>query len=394
MPIEVEVPQELLESIGTLPVLPTAVTRLVSITQNADVGFRDIAAVVETDPTLMARTLRVANSPLYSTAREIKTVQQATVLLGTQAVVELALGVSVASVQNSLHDQLPIDAAAFARHSVAVALAARRLARHYKLRNSGEAFVIGLLHDIGKLVLLMHYGEAYAQLLLQAQQGGKPLDKLEREAYGLDHAVAGYALCRHWQLPASMGEAVAVHHSETEPLTLGDIVRKANDLVKTIQLGNSGNRYIEAVYGVPEDLAEHGWLRKVILDLPEETEHAEEALGHTSSYGSHASKSASKRLAIQLQIADPEALTLVMGMLLSMGFDPAHTFPLSTAEKQANPYALVTDAHSSDRRRRAYELMEVPVLDFALYRQEYSVQPGEPIDVALLGAWLSTALSA
>ena len=290
MSVQSQVPDDIVDSIGTLPVLPTAVTRLVALTQNDEVSFRELASVVESDPTLMARTLRLANSPLYSTARQIKTVQQAMVLLGTEVIVNLAVGVSIVSIQVRLYERLPIDAEAFGRHSVAVALAARKLARHFKLPNPGEAFVVGLLHDIGKLVLLRHFGEAYARLMVRAQQGEKALNELEQEVYELDHAVVGYALCRHWNLPCSMAEAVATHHAATLPRSLGDLVSKANDLVKTIQIGNSGNCYITAVQGQPGDLSAQGWLRELILGLPVETQQAEEALGRSAGSGKYNSK--------------------------------------------------------------------------------------------------------
>ena len=77
------VPDDLLNSVRDLPVLPTAVTRLLSLTQQAEVGIGEIARVIESDPTLMARTLHVANSPLCGTPRRVKTAQQATVLLET-----------------------------------------------------------------------------------------------------------------------------------------------------------------------------------------------------------------------------------------------------------------------------------------------------------------------
>ena len=301
MSVQSQIPDAIRASVHDLPVLPTAVTRLLSITQQPDVSVGEIARVIESDPTLMARTLRVANSSLYSTAREIKTAQQATVLLGIEAIVNLALSVSVASVQNNLHEHLPIDAKAFGQHSIAVALVSRKLARRFKLSNPGEAFVAGLLHDIGKLVLLMHFGDDYAQLMLRAQQGEKALDALEKETYGLDHAAAGHALCLHWNVPASMAEAVATHHAAPGTHAVGDIVRKANNLVKTIQIGFSGNRFITAM--LAGDLTAHGWLRALILSLHEEIQQAEEALGRPSGPSASTGKKKATRPVVQLQMA-------------------------------------------------------------------------------------------
>lgn len=370
-----------------MPVLPTAVSRLLTITQQPEVSVGEIARVIETDPTLMARVLRVANSPLYKTARAIKTAQQATMMLGIEAIVNLALSVSVASVQDQLHEQLPIDAEAFGRHSIAVALVSRKLARHFKLPHAGEAFVAGLLHDIGKLVLLMQHGKAYAGLMVRAQQGEKALDALETETFDLDHATAGHALCAHWNVPASMAEAVATHHAVPAPFTLGAIVQQANNLVKTIQVGFSGNRFISAMPGQPGDLAAQGWLRALILGFEEEMQHAEEAMGHASGSSASTWKKEAARPLVQLQLADPEAQAVIMSMLLALGFEPVTLSDTSLFDGPTPPIALVTDATPSDRQRHAYQQLDVKLLDYAAFKQQH--QRAEALDTCLLWTWLS-----
>ena len=382
-----QIPESLRESVRALPVLPTAVTRLLTITQQAEVSVGEIARVIETDPTLMARVLRVANSPLYKTARVIKTAQQATMMLGIDAIVNLALSVSVASVQDQLHEQLPIDAEEFGRHSIAVALASRKLARHFKLPHPGEAFVAGLLHDIGKLLLLMQYGEAYAGLMRRAQQGEKPLDALEKETFGLDHAAAGHALCAHWHVPSSMAEAVAAHHATPPPYSLGDIVQRANNLVKTIQVGFSGNRFITAGLGQPGDLAAQGWLRALILGFEEEMRHAEEALGHASGSSASTWKKKAARPLVQLQLTDPQVQAVIMSMLLVLGFEPTSMSDTSLFDGPTRPTALITDAAPSDRQRQAYQQLDVDLLDYAAFQQQH--QRAEALDVCLLWTWLS-----
>ena len=114
------VPDYIHESVRTLPVLPTAVTRLLSLARDINVDFREIARVIETDQTLTARTLRAANSPLNGVSRPVKTVRQAAVLLGADTIINLALGVSVISLQSGLYKNLPVDPNAFERHSIAV----------------------------------------------------------------------------------------------------------------------------------------------------------------------------------------------------------------------------------------------------------------------------------
>lgn len=350
-----------------------------------------MASVVETDPTLMARTLRIANSSFYGTPREVKTAQQAIVLLGVDAIVNVVLGVSIASIQNSLHEQLPIDAGAFGRHNVAVALAARKLSRHFKLVHSGEAFVAGLLHDIGKLVLLMHYGNAYAGLMLRGHRGEKPFHALERDVYGLDHALVGHTLCFHWNLPITLAEAVAAHHTPDTPHALGRIVRKANELVKAIQLGSSGNCYLEAVPGRPDELTPDGWLHTFIQELQEEVEDVEEVFVPTMRSGSPPpswTKNAYRPL-VQLQVADAEERALLMGMLIASGCEPVTTWDVPAAGKTKHrPVALVTDEAPSERQQQAYQMLDMQVIDYAAFREENGITGPASIDLSRLWTWL------
>lgn len=314
---DLQVPEALREQVRDLPVLPAAASRLLTITGQAEVSVGEIARVIESDPTLMARTLRAANSPLCGTPRPVKTAQQATVLLGIEAIVNLAVGVSVAQVQAQLHAHLPFDAEAFGQHNVAVALATRKLARLTRHPSPGEAFVAGLLHDIGKLVLLVHAGEQYAAVLDRARRGEKPLHVLEREALVLDHAVAGYALCRHWNLPEAITEAVATHHTPAAPQALGSLVGAANDLVKILQLGFSGNRFIGAVPGQPGDPYSLDGLRALSAGMQAELPEAVEALGHAG--GSYAPRPQAHPPRVQLHGADPPARALLTLMLGAMG---------------------------------------------------------------------------
>ncbi|MFQ5571177.1 MAG: HDOD domain-containing protein [Rhodothermales bacterium] len=397
MPSSAAIPDYIHESVRALPVLPTAVSRLLTLTREVDVNFREIARVIETDQTLTARTLRAANSPLYSVSRRVQTVRQATVLLGTDTIVNLVLGVSVMSLQSGLHRQLPFDPALFGRHSIAVALAARNLAQHFRLPNPGEAFVAGLLHDIGKLVLLMHYGEKYAWLMKQALQGEVPLNLLEEEAFDLDHALVGHALCLHWHLPPAMAQAVAEHHSETAPRSLADMVSRANNLVKTIHIGNSGNCYIHpaSVNGQPRDLIGQGWLRKMVLAHPAETLKAEEALGRIESVEEPEAQETTDPPLVQLEVRRPAEEEMLSAMLWSMGYELVGTNGGTTSNghpASGASVALITDT-PGDLAGLAYRQRNVPVLDYGAWRTEHDVDAGG-VNVVALRSWLAEKLEA
>jgi hypothetical protein len=205
-----------------------------------------------------------------------------------------------------------------------VGLAARTLAQHFKLPNPSEAFVAGLLHDIGKLVLLMHHGENYARLMQRAGQGEAPLQDLELDAYDLDHALVGHVLCMHWNLPSAMAQAVAEHHAEPAPRSIAHIVRRANDLVKTIQLGDSGNRYVIApsAQSLPPDEIGRGVLREMMLALPRLVHTAEAALGRSGNGAASPPPAPEERPRIHLHITEPGEQEILTALLWSMGYEP------------------------------------------------------------------------
>ncbi len=388
------IPDYVHESVRALPVLPTAVTRLLSLARDVDADFREIARVIETDQALTARTLRAANSPLNGVSRQVKTVRQATVLLGADTIVNLALGVSVISLQSGLYKNLPVDPTAFGRHSIAVGLAARTLAQHFKLPNPSEAFVAGLLHDIGKLVLLMHHGEDYARLMRRAQKGDASLNELELDAYDLDHALVGHVLCMHWNLPSAMAQAVAEHHAEPAPRSIADVVSRANDLVKTIQLGDSGNRFVApaAAQGMPRDEISRDVLRELVLALPRLAHKAEEALKQSANGAATAATAAGDRPRIHLHVREPDECEILTAMFWSMGYEPVGPRDASATNGHAAPIALLSSVPASDLQRIVYQQRVVPVLDYAAWRVEYGLIPGDAFDIHGLREWLEAGL--
>ncbi len=391
------IPDYVHESVRALPVLPTAVSRLLILSRDIEADFREIARVIETDQTLTARILRAANSPLNAVSRQVKTVRQATVLLGTDTIVNLALGVSVISLQSGLYKNLPIDPSAFGRHSIAVGLTARTLAQHFKLPNPSEAFVAGLLHDIGKLVLLMHHREDYARLMVRAQQGETPLNVLELDAYDLDHALVGHVLCMHWNLPSAMAQAVAEHHAQPASRTIAEVVSRANDLVKTIQLGDSGNRFVipTSMPGTPRDEISRNVLRELVLALPRLADKAEEALGPAKKGAEQHGSQDEERPRIHLLVRESAEQEVLTAMLWSMGYEPVRpreTTLATNGHPPPSPIALISGVSPTEVQQSPFQTPGIPVLDYDAWRTEQGLPPGGPYDVYQLRTWLEAGL--
>ena len=393
--MESVVPGFILDSVRSLPPLPASVGRLLEIACEPNVEFREIARVIELDQTLTARILRAANSAMYGVPRRVQTVNQATVLLGRDTIVNLALSISVMSAQSRVDtESWPIAPSEFWRHSFAVASLARGMAAHVPGVSPDECYVGGLLHDIGKMVMLDHFRDVYAQVVMAAQYGMKPLFMLERDVLETDHAAVGHALCLHWKIPMSITRAISEHHEENDPApgTVADIVRNANDLAKAANVGNSGSQFAELRSSprLPARQIPKARLHDLIKDLPENVASAEHAFG-TAKDEPESSIGHDSKLSMHLHIEDLAERDFVRCVLWSLGYE---TDPVDDAFPP-NPervIGMLADGPLPGRTVTAYQSVGIPVLDYAAWR----VGDGEPSDnhfnVVLLRQWLEQNL--
>lgn len=402
MSTDTTVPSYILKSVHSLPPLPAAVNRLLALTRDPEVAFSEIVRVIESDQTLTARTLRTANSSLYSVSRRVQTVQQAVVLLGENAITNMVLGVSVMSMQADMQGW-PIDAGAFARHSIAVAVLARTLAERLCLPCPEEAFVAGLVHDIGKLALLNHSGDLYAGMLRAAQRGQRPLDQLERSIFKTDHSAVGAALCDHWNIPDSLSCIVAAHHAEAYPDAdaVAAVVRDANNLVKVLQIGDGGNAYAElhSARQLPRHHVPPATLHELLLELPAQVREIEVAVAVGASSEETTAPAApqgvfGERPAIYLQVPSSEQQELVALAALSMGYRPVPVEAgTSKAPDASAPLGgFIGDAAEASPQQAACRQRGVPVLDYPAWRSEHAQPEGDQMNLAKLRGWLAEGL--
>ncbi|MFO7608376.1 MAG: HDOD domain-containing protein [Candidatus Krumholzibacteriia bacterium] len=195
-------------TVKDLPPLPTVVTKLVRVVGDDSSSAEDVTRVLAGDPALAAKVLKLVNSSFYGQSGEIATITRAVVVLGFATVRNLALGLAAGG---ALKQAGGADyQRRFWTHALATACAADALVRHCGLAcDPEEAFVAGLLHDVGHPVLALAAPQEFAAVF-----GAGPEGRLEREetAFGLGHTKAGQMLLRHWKLPGFLGEAARFHH--------------------------------------------------------------------------------------------------------------------------------------------------------------------------------------
>jgi HD-like signal output (HDOD) protein len=205
-----------------------------------------VAEAIEKDPDLTSRLLRLGNSSFYGFSSRLATVGEAISLIGIQQVQDL---IAVSSIIDQFAGVAPehVNMESFWRHSLACGLGCRVLATARRMPKADKFFVAGLLHDVGRLVLLSQAPEE-AQAVFELY-GREPmlLHEAEKRVLGYDHADIGEALLRNWKYPHNLIHAVGYHHRPDRAGSAGPeaaVVHLSDHLVNAMQLGTSGERHV------------------------------------------------------------------------------------------------------------------------------------------------------
>lgn len=212
---------DLMEDLSRLPAQPAAALKVLRLVEDPRSSSADLARLIEADPVLSARVMRLANAPYYGLSRKVGSASRAVVLLGFSTV--RALAVSAAC--SLLGDDSSLGPTGFWSHSVAVAACASIVAQEVGLP-TGEAFSAGLLHDLGVALLFRRNRAGYLDLVDRAQRDPASLLGLEQEELGMSHAAAGAAALEAWRFPPAFVRAVADHHHAPEHIgnSLGRLI--------------------------------------------------------------------------------------------------------------------------------------------------------------------------
>jgi putative nucleotidyltransferase with HDIG domain len=230
----------LVRQVRDLPALPELAFRVMRLVDDPQTSATDVARVLSSDQAMTARVLKLANSAFYGTGRRIGTVTDAVVLLGMRTVRNMTVALKC---QSMLVSPLPAYALCqddLWRHSFCSAYAAQCLAKRAGYRAVEEAFVGGLLHDIGKVVLNIYLRPELALVDRLTTAARIPFMDAERAVLGFDHAEAGARVLEKWNLPSTLVECVRYHHvpfSQPTPSPLTALVHVADVLCMMLGVG-------------------------------------------------------------------------------------------------------------------------------------------------------------
>jgi HD-like signal output (HDOD) protein len=203
--------KSLVERIYDLPTLPEVIAAVNRLLDDPESSASDLNGVIGRDPALATRILRIVNSPFYGLPNKISSIGQAVVILGFSTVRSLAISASVLEVFGP--GAGGFDYAAFWKHQIGCAVVCETLGRRQPGVNPDTAFVLGLTHDLGKLILDQYAHDALATVLKRAADGELPFEEAEREVLQASHAEVGYWLAERWAFPEELARAIRHQHA-------------------------------------------------------------------------------------------------------------------------------------------------------------------------------------
>jgi HD-like signal output (HDOD) protein len=193
-----------------IPSFPQIAIRVLQLTSNEDVSMRQLGDLISSDPSFSSEVLTIANSALYAPRSPVTSILQAVAVLGLSSLKGVCLTVGVRTYLGKSLNRL--SSRAIWRHGLACALIAEHLAQGDS-RNTNTAYTGGVLHDIGRLAMVVIRPKAYDALLMTHSGSAGSILPRERELFGFDHCDAGRHLIADWKLPAQFEAIVSDHHS-------------------------------------------------------------------------------------------------------------------------------------------------------------------------------------
>lgn len=236
-----EIIEKIISQLGELPAAPVILSKALKLTSDIQSNIDDISKSIAADQTLTARVIRMSNSPSYGRMQGISSLSEAIQVLGFDQVKSIIITASTAKMfQTGSHTEI---ARVLWEHSLATALGSRLLVKKYGGVDKEDAYLCGLLHDIGKLVLLQSAPEIYVQIIEEVKETNLPFQKVEGKRLGFNHVQVGQVLLSKWQFPTYLISQISGHHSTK----LKEIEAKVS-LKRIVAIADSIAKYIGASF--------------------------------------------------------------------------------------------------------------------------------------------------
>ena len=234
-------------AVEKMPAFPKSVQRILEITRDINCQPRELVMVIEKDPVMTMKLLRILNSAYYSFPSPITSVNQSVVYLGLNTIKNMALSFAAMGVlppQNAAG----FDIQRYLMHSLTTANLARMLCQKFGdgAADTTDCYIAGLLHDFGKVVFAQFMPGEFKEALALSGEHAISLNEAEKQVIGADHSIVGSMLVEKWQFPKSLSDTILRHHSDISPEnTELSCLFVADQISKKLSMGNSGNLMVE-----------------------------------------------------------------------------------------------------------------------------------------------------
>lgn len=228
--------EKIVQSTGDLPAMPHVAAMVIDKLSNSNATPREIHQLIEKDQGLAARVLKVANSPYYGACRSIATVKDAILFMGFDSIRSVVL----TAVMKGVFAETGLAEKLLWEHSIGCAVAARTLGRAVGYPGNEEAFLAGLMHDVGKAVLFLRRSAEMSEIMQDVYNGDMSFADGEKQVFGFTHSEIGQLVADKWRFAINIEEAIAHHHHPGESQIapqLAHIVCLANAMCHKLEIG-------------------------------------------------------------------------------------------------------------------------------------------------------------
>lgn len=260
-----------LQDSSNLPSLPQVLLQVVEINEQEDFDIKKLVKIIAQDPAISAKVLRLVNSAHFNLEGKFISLERAVLYLGADVIKKIAITASIQHVFNGVKQNGSFPINRFWWNSFSCAIFSKRIAQQTRYINVEEAYVAGLLHNIGKLLLWINFPKEYLSILplIESQ-----IDecKAEKEQIGITHCEAGSWLIKHWKLNSFMADAVHYHHEPLARVKIGFPLVKITCLAHKLSKMNSEDQ--TSIFAIGQELLglDSKQMNTIICDAQKEIE--------------------------------------------------------------------------------------------------------------------------
>ncbi len=252
-------PKSFINKINDMPAMPNIIVKALSVIKSETSGMNDLAKIMSYDPALTTQVLKIVNSAYYGFPQQITAMNKALPLLGMAQVKNIIVAVAMKSMITSQGGK------ELWKHSIRAAVGCEMMATKLNLMDPGDAFVVGFLHDIGKMILSLQNSQLYLKVKELTMKGVNVIEA-ENLLVGANHAEMGALLAKKWGLPVMLTNCIKYHHTPRAASMVGNIVYMVYAIDRLVQEQMPNPAFEPAIWkNSPIEIADPASLREAIL---------------------------------------------------------------------------------------------------------------------------------